>query len=61
MVISPEVLLLYKVVSAILRFDLFHVKMIIVLSKSIRNWVGIFVGIAMNLKIVFVRWPLLLC
>ena len=46
---SPEVLLLYRIVLAILGFLFFHIKLIIVLSSSVKNFVGILMGIALNL------------
>jgi hypothetical protein len=43
-----EVLLLYR---------FFHMKLKIVLSKSVKNCVEISMGIALNLQIAFVKWP----
>ena len=53
MVIPSEVLLLLRIVFAILGFLLFWMKLRIALSISVRNYVGILMGIALNLKIVF--------
>ena len=36
----PEVPLLYKIVLAILGFLFFHIKLIIVLSRSVKNFDG---------------------
>jgi hypothetical protein len=47
MVIPPEVLLLLRVVFAILGFLLFQMQ--IVLSYSLKNLIGILMGIALNL------------
>ena len=51
----PEVLLLYRIVLAILGFLFFHIKLIIVLSRSVKNFVGILMGIVLNLLIAFGR------
>ena len=37
----PEVLLLYRIVLAILGFLFFHINLIIVLSRSVKNFDGI--------------------
>jgi hypothetical protein len=47
--IPPEVLLFYSIVLAILGFLFFHMKLSIVLSGSIKNSVGILMGIVLNL------------
>ena len=52
-VMPPEVLLLYRIVLAILGFLLFHMKFITVLLKSLKNFAGILMGIALNLQIAF--------
>ena len=44
MVISPEVLLLLRIVFAILGFLFFHMKLRIALSMSLKNCVGILMG-----------------
>jgi hypothetical protein len=49
MVIAPEGLLLYRIVFAILVFLVFHMKLRVVLSKSVKNYVGILLGIPLNL------------
>ena len=49
MVIAPEVLLLYRIVLVILGFLFFHIKLSIILSLSVKNCVGILMGIALNL------------
>jgi hypothetical protein len=49
MVIPLEVSLLFRIVLAILGFLIFYIKLSTVLSNSIRNCVGIFMGIASNL------------
>ena len=41
MVMPPEVPLLYRIVLAILGFLFFHMKLIFVLSRSVKNCVGI--------------------
>ena len=51
----PEVLLFYRIVLAILGFWFFHVKLIIVLSRSVKNFVLVLMGIALNLYIAFGR------
>ena len=51
----PEVPLLYKIFWAILEFLFFHIKLIIVLSKFVKNFVGILMGIALDLQIAFGR------
>ena len=51
----PEVPLLYKIVLAILGFLFFHIKLIIILSRSVKKFHGILMGIALNLKIAFGR------
>ena len=45
----PEILLLYRIVLAILSFLLFHMKLSTVLSRSVKNFAGILMGIALNL------------
>jgi hypothetical protein len=45
----PVVLLLVKIVLAILGFLFFHMKLKIVISRSAFNYVGIFMGIALDL------------
>ena len=45
----PEVLSLYWIVLAILGFLLFYVKLSTVLSRSVKNFAGILMGIALNL------------
>ena len=44
-VISPTVLLLFRIVLAILSFLCFHMKMEIILSKSVNECVGILMGL----------------
>lgn len=53
MVILLEVLLLLGVVVIILGFLLFHKKLSVALSISVKNSVGILKGIALNLHIAF--------
>ena len=53
MVIPPEDLLLLKIILAILGFLFFHMKLRIALSMSVKNYVGILMGIALNLQIAF--------
>jgi hypothetical protein len=48
MVILPEALLLYRIVLAFLGF-FSHMKLSIVLSKSVKNCVGILMEIALTL------------
>ena len=48
MVIPPEVLLLLRIVFTILGFLIFHMKLRITLSMSVKNCVGILTGIALN-------------
>ena len=45
----PEVSLSYRIVVAILGFLFFHIKLIIVLSRSVKKFDGILMGIALNL------------
>ena len=59
MVIPPEVLLLLRMVYAILAFVIFHIKLKTFLSVSLKNFVGILMGIALNLKIAFDRMVIL--
>jgi hypothetical protein len=49
MVISPDVLLLLRIVFAVLGFLFYHIKLRISLFFSVKNCVGILVGIALNL------------
>ena len=49
MVMPPEVSLLYGIVLAILGFLFFHMKLSIVLSRSVKNCFWILMGIALNL------------
>jgi hypothetical protein len=49
MVILPEVPLLLRIVFAVLGFLVFHMKLRIALSISMKNCVGILMGIALNL------------
>ena len=49
MVIPTEVLLLYKIVLAILGFLFCHINLIIVLSRSVKKFDVILMGIALNL------------
>ena len=51
--IPPEVPLLYRVVLGILSFLLFHIKLSTVFSRSVKNFAGILMGIALNLSIAF--------
>ena len=55
MVMPLEVPLLHRIVLAILGFLFFHMKFIIVLSRSVKNCIGILMGIALNLYIAFGR------
>ena len=49
MMMAPEVSLLYRIVLAILGFLFFKMKLITVLSRSVKNCVGILMGIALNI------------
>ena len=49
----PEVPLLYRIVLAILGFLLFHMRLNTILSRSVKKFAGILMGIALNLQIVF--------
>ena len=49
MEISLEVPLLYSIVLAILGFLFFDIKLSIALSRSVKNCVGILMGIVLNL------------
>ena len=49
MVIPPEVPLLYKIVLASLGFLFCHINLIIVLSRSVKKFGGILMGIALDL------------
>ena len=44
----PEIPLLYRNVLAILGFLFFHIKLIFVLSRSMKNFVGILIGIELS-------------
>ena len=57
----PDVFLLLRMDFTILSLLLFQMKLHIALSNSIKNWVGILVRIALNLKIPLVRRPFLKC
>ena len=48
MVIPPEILLLYRIILSSLSFLFYHIKLSIVLSKSIKNCVGILMVITLN-------------
>ena len=50
-----EVPLLYRIVLVILGFLFFHMKLIIVLSRFVKNCIGILIGIALNPQIAFGR------
>ena len=45
----PEVPLLYRIDLTILGFLFFHLKLCIVLSRFVKNFAGIFMGISLNL------------
>ena len=47
-VIPPEVLLLYRIAVATLGFVFFQMKLSVVPSRSLKNCVGILMGIALN-------------
>lgn len=49
MVIPQDVLLLFRVVLAILGFLFFPIKLSIVHSRFVKNFVGILMGLALNL------------
>jgi hypothetical protein len=49
MVASPEAPSLYRIILAILGFLFSHTKLRIAPSKSVKNYVGILMGIALNL------------
>jgi hypothetical protein len=49
MVIPPEVLLLFRILLALLGFLFFHMSLRIALSRSIKIFVKILMGIALNL------------
>jgi hypothetical protein len=61
MVITPAILLLLSIVVTILGFLPFQMNLRIALSMSLKNSVGILMGIALNLSIPLVGWPFLLC
>jgi hypothetical protein len=50
-VILPDVLLLFQIVLAVLDFLFSHMKLKIVLSISVRNFIGILMGITLGLYI----------
>jgi len=52
-VIPQEVLLLLRIVVAIIGFLLFQMNLQIVLSNSLKNWIGILMGSSLNLYIAF--------
>jgi hypothetical protein len=49
MVITPEVLLLFRIVLDILEFLFFHIKLRIALSRSVKKCAGILMEIILNL------------
>jgi hypothetical protein len=49
MVIHPNVLSLYRIALDILGFFFFHMKLRIVLSRFVKNYVPILMGIELNL------------
>ena len=51
----PEFPLLYKIVLAILGLLFCHINLIIVLSRSVKKFDGILMGITLNLQIGFGR------
>ena len=51
MAIPPEVLLLFGIVLVIQSLLVFHMKLRIALSMSVKNCVGMFMVIALNLQI----------
>ena len=51
----PEVLLLPRIVLVILGFLLFQMKLSTVLLRSLKNFAGILMGIALNLIIFFIN------
>jgi hypothetical protein len=53
MVIPPEVRLFYRIVLTILSFLPFHMKLRSVLSRPVKNFIGILMGIALSLSIAF--------
>ena len=55
MVIPPEVLLLLRLVFHTLDFLLFQMNFQIALSNYMKNWIGILMGIALNLYIAFYK------
>ena len=55
MVIPPEVLSVLRIVFDILGILVFHMKLRIALSMSLKNCVGILMAIALNLQIAFGR------
>jgi hypothetical protein len=59
MVIPPEVLLLLRILFTILGFLLFQMNLQSVLSNFMRNWVRIFVEIALNLLVAFRKMAIL--
>ena len=54
-----EIPLLYRVVLALLSFLFLHMRLSIVLSMSVRNYVAVLIGIALNLYISFGRIDIL--
>lgn len=49
MVRSPAVLLSFKIVLTVVEFLLFHIKLITVLSNSVKNGVEILIGISLDM------------
>jgi hypothetical protein len=49
MIISPSVVSLFQIVLAILGFVMFHMKLGIVLSRSVKKCLGILMGIELEL------------
>jgi hypothetical protein len=52
-VILPEVLLLFRTVFDILGFLIFHIKLRILFQCLFKKFVGILMGIALNLQVAF--------
>lgn len=57
--ILPEVLLLFQTVSAILEFLSFHMKLKIMLSRSVKDYFEILVYMTLNLYLSFGQMAIL--
>lgn len=59
--IPLEVLSLYRSILTILGFIFFHMKLRILLSRSVKNCISILMEIDLICILLLVTWPCLLC